>query len=240
MARGRVLLETQPVSPPARLNRLVISLASLVVVLYRLAAGDPGRYAAGEWAPDARRISPRLRIPFAHSRRVGKGDWHGRPMHTMFLADPAFLSLRLRGGIRSIGEHKGGGVVAGLGRGEYDMEVQQAASALKVLHDPMETQERRMEAHAICERIKNDDTLCILVARSLTSTSFPDPVRHFGFQLYDHAVEHRWSVLTQEMRGALKHDLLHIIASGTRGLEHEQRFILEKIAQAVVRMACYE
>lgn len=75
------------------------------------------------------------------------------------------------------------------------------------------------------------------MARRLISTDYPDVVRHFGFQLYEHVVAQRWGHLTQSMRDALKYDLMRILAIGTRPLEQEQRFVMEKIAQVVVRMA---
>ena len=140
------------------------------------------------------------------------------------------MALGLRGG--SGGGGSGGGASA-------DVLVQRAAQALRVLHDPQETQERRREALAIVEGIKKEsaDAVCMQTAGQLISTDFADPVRHFGFQLYDHLVTQRWEQLEPPARDALKRDLLVIMASRTRPLLQEQRFVLEKLAQAVVGVA---
>ena len=159
----------------------------------------------------------------------------GLPLHGHGLASAAAtaaMALRLRGGGAAAAACEGGG-------GGVGMLVQRAAQALHILHDPQETQERRQEALAMVECIKKEssDALCMQTAGQLISTDFADPIRHFGFQLYDHLVMQRWEQLAPPVRDALKRDLLMIMASRTRPLLQEQKFILEKLAQVVVGVA---
>ena len=117
------------------------------------------------------------------------------------------------------------------GNAQAELQVQQTIQALQILHDPRETQARRGAAHALCEQIKNGDALCVLMARRLSATEHPDAIRHFGFQLFEHVVSHRWAQLPPGTREALKRDVLAIVATGTRPLAVEQRFVLTKLAQ---------
>ena len=117
------------------------------------------------------------------------------------------------------------------GNAQAELQVQQTIQALQILHDPRETQARRGAAHALCEQIKNGDALCVLMARRLSATEHSDAIRHFGFQLFEHVVSHRWAQLPPGTREALKRDVLAIVATGTRPLAVEQRFVLTKLAQ---------
>jgi hypothetical protein len=119
----------------------------------------------------------------------------------------------------------------------FELQLGQTIQALHVMHDPLETQERRRDALAVCEGIKRDDKLCALAARHLVGIDCDDVIRHFGFQLYEHLVARRWVELPAEMRNAFKIEILAIMSSGTRPLAQEQRFVMEKIAQVVVRIA---
>lgn len=171
---------------------------------------------------------PRAGVFWRHPERCKRGlPLHGHGLASV--AATAAMALRLRGG----------GVAAAAGDGGVGMLVQQAAQALHVLHDPQETQERRREALAMVEGIKKEtaDEVCMQTAGQLISTDFADPIRHFGFQLYDHLVMQRWEQLAPPVRDALKRDLLVIMASRTRPLLQEQKFVLEKLAQVVVGVA---
>lgn len=66
----------------------------------------------------------------------------------------------------------------------------------------------------------------------------PYPVRHFGFQLYEHLIAKRWNSLSDGSKQQMKEVSLQIIGQGTdQSMLTEPHFIKEKAVQVVALIA---
>eukprot|EP00960_Hanusia_phi_P023549 694423-Hanusia_phi.AAC.5 len=129
--------------------------------------------------------------------------------------------------------------------GTQDAEVggtkfQNLLLALEILHNPVETKARRDEALSLCEGIKQSDFECKHYAEKLMLFSLPDPVRHFGLQLYEHLISVRWKQLSSAMREELKVNAMTLLYNGTKGIQDESNYIKGKVVQVVVKIAIQE
>ena len=113
------------------------------------------------------------------------------------------------------------------------MNLSQVFEAIQILHDPRASRNNRQAAHQFCESLKNDDNSCLGLADQIITPTLPNEVRYFGFQLYEHLITKRWSSLSPDFQRALKDRSLQIIASSTRHMFEEPRFIKEKAVQLV-------
>ncbi|EGD80536.1 hypothetical protein PTSG_01127 [Salpingoeca rosetta] len=130
-----------------------------------------------------------------------------------------------------------------------DPEVlQNVANAVMVMQDPSAPAETKHEAFEYFNAFKDqaqDAPAYGLYMASIQEQSMiadhNDLIRHFGLQLLEHCVQHRWDSYAQEQKEEMKQALLHnLIMRGTFPLLQERPFIMEKIASLVSEVAIRE
>ena len=109
--------------------------------------------------------------------------------------------------------------------------------ALRVMHDPCQSQENRQNALSFCVYLQGDEEACKSAAIHLVDTRLPDEARHYGYQLFDLLVRTHWDKLGEYDRTIMKSITMNLLRNGTKSLLEEKRFVKEKAVQVLVRLA---
>ena len=80
----------------------------------------------------------------------------------------------------------------------------QLVQAVEVSLDPNAGMAKRHEAYEACEQFKETSPCCAQCGQMLAQLPNPAIIRHFGLQLMEHCIRHRWNVLSIEEKVFIK------------------------------------
>eukprot|EP00040_Diaphanoeca_grandis_P029148 m.169906 g.169906 ORF g.169906 m.169906 type:complete len:1224 (-) comp31595_c0_seq1:50-3721(-) len=133
---------------------------------------------------------------------------------------------------------------------------EQLVEALVISLDPTAPKDKIIQAHTFINQVKDEgDALAVIQigAGFVTQTiatpatwlvslgNFSDYSQHFGLQLMEHVVKHRWNGCSDEHKSQIKNGLLQLIEQvGNSPVNPKQGFLRKKIAAVVAEIALRE
>ncbi|CAB3377710.1 Hypothetical predicted protein [Cloeon dipterum] len=112
----------------------------------------------------------------------------------------------------------------------------QLVGAVEVSLDPNASVSKRREAYEACEQFKENSPICAQCGQVLAQLPNPAIIRHFGLQLMEHCIRHRWNVLSIEDKLFIKESSMELLRGGTLSMFDEQSHIKDAIARLIVEM----
>ncbi|KAJ2883175.1 karyopherin [Coemansia aciculifera] len=116
--------------------------------------------------------------------------------------------------------------------------VQRVIQALDLVYSSDTSVEQRREAEAVCQQVRNDpEALAYGFYLANPGNQYPAMVRHFGLQVVEHAIRHRWGGTNNGLDAqgcvAIRDKVLELIFNLTR---EDKPYIREKLVSILVML----
>jgi hypothetical protein len=119
--------------------------------------------------------------------------------------------------------------------------LQMTLAALQAIYSGSSTNEDRTRATEFCEQVKKSAEDSLAVASQLIGLDQLDTSRHFGLSLIASVIEGQWHRPGFEAKQQeIKQLILQMMASGTKPLTQEPRFIKDKLCCLLSAVGCRE
>lgn len=115
--------------------------------------------------------------------------------------------------------------------------VQQVVHALDLIYGTNTPPEQRRDAEELCQRLKTDDSILAYgIYLADTDNQYPPMVSHFGLQLIEHAIRHRWNQKVTQDHAQQLQDRLWTKITQVDSHGGEPLYIREKLVTLMVML----